>query len=168
MSYLTFAQTADTTIANTVTETTIFGTGAGTLTFPANFWVIGRTIRVEIRGDFADTGTPTSRIRVKAGATTLIDSTALTITALSGTEEWDISAIITCRTTGASGSLEAMLDFYYETTGGSSPINAFVIAGTTTTFDTTASGALDVTWEWGTASVSNTITSRIAYVEVLN
>lgn len=168
MSKLNFIQTANKTIADTVTETTLFGTGKGTLTFPANFWVVGRTVRLELHGDFADTGTPTARVRVKMGATTLIDSTALALVALGGTEEWEAIVIVTCRTTGVTGTLETILDFVYETTTGVSPLYAFDVNGTSTVFDTTASGAVDVTFEWGTANPANTITSQIAYVEVLN
>jgi len=165
---ITFAQTADKTIANTVTETTLFGTGVGTLTLPANFWVVGRTVRITISGDFADTGTPTARVKAKFGATTLIDSTALAIPALSGTEEWDTHILITCRTTGGTGTLETNIIFEYETTTGASAIERFDIPGTNTVVDTTASGALDATFQWGTASASNTLTSEIALVEVLN
>jgi len=168
MSYLAFAQTADKTIANTVTETTLFGTGIGTLTLAANFWVIGKTVRITISGDFADTGTPTARVKVKFGATTLIDSTALSLTALGGTEEWDIHILMTCRTTGAAGTIETNIIFEYETTIGSSPIERFDIPGTSTVVDTTAIGALDATFQWGTASASNTLTSEVALVEVLN
>jgi len=163
-----FVQTADKTIANTVTETTLFGTGVGTITLPANFWVAGKTVRMTISGDFADTGTPTGDVKIKFGATTLSDSTALAFAALSGTEQWDLHVIITCRTTGGTGTLETNVIFEYETTTGSSPIQRFDIAGTSTVVDTTASGALDATFQWGTASASNTITSEIALVEVLN
>lgn len=166
--HLAFAQTADKTIANTVAETTLLGTGKGTLTFPANFWVIGRTIRYTIHGDFADTGNPTTQIKIKLGSTTIIDSGAVTVTSLTGTEKWSLSGFLTCRTTGASGTIEATTDFEYETSVGSSPIEKFNIAGASTTFDTTASGALDLTWTWGTASASNTITSQIAIIQVLN
>ena len=166
--YLAFTQTADRTIANTVTETTLFNGGIGTLTFPANFWYVGRTVRVTISGDFADTGTPTGDVKIKFGATTLSDSTAIAFTALSGMEQWYLDVLITCRTTGATGTLETNVIFEYETTTGSSPIQRYDIAGTSTVIDTTASGAIDATFQWGTASASNTLTSEIALVEVLN
>jgi len=168
MGYIQFSQTADQTIANTVTETTLFGTGKGSLTLPANFWTAGKVIRATISGDFADTATPTVRIKVKFGAVTLIDSTALTPTGLAGTEQWDMHLLITCRTTGATGTLETNVIFEYETTTGVSPIERFDIAGTSTVVDTTASAALDATFQWGTASASNTLTSEVAIVEVLN
>ena len=166
--YLAFSQTADKTIANTVTETTLFGTGVGTLTLPANFWVVGRSVRVTLHGDFTDTGSPTVTVKVKLGATTMIDSGAITIPSLGGTEEWRCEVFLTCRTTGVSGIIETNIDFMYETTTGASAVEQLTISGTSTTFDTTASGALDATFQWGTASASNTITSEIALVEVLN
>jgi len=166
--YASFAQTADRTIANSAAEATLLGTGVGTLTFPANFWVVGRTIRFEMHGNIASTGTPTARVRLKMGATTLLDSTAITMTALAGTEEWDLVGLITCRSIGASGSLRANCFFTYETGSGSTPVDRLFIAGTTTTFNTTVSGAIDITFQWGTASALNTITSRLTAIEILN
>lgn len=163
-----FTQTADQTIANTTTETTLFGTGVGTITLPANFWVVGKTIRLEIHGDFADTGNPTAEIQVYYGATSLIDSGAITLSGLSGIEEWECEVIITCRSTGATGTLETVIDWEYETTTGSSAIERLDVSGTLTVVDTTAAGALDVTYQWGTANASNTLTSEVALVQVLN
>ena len=166
--YASFAQTADRTIANSAAEATLLGTGVGTLTFPANFWVVGRTIRFEMHGNIASTGTPTARVRLKMGATTLLDSTALTMTALAGTEEWDLVGLITCRSTGAGGTLRANCFFTYETGAGSTPVDRLFIAGATIVFNTTASGAIDVTFQWGTAALANTISSRLSAIEVLN
>lgn len=163
-----FTQTANTTIANTTTETTLFGSGVGTLTLPADFWTIGKTVRFTIHGDFADTGNPTAEIRVKLGATTVSDSTADTLAGLASTEQWQADVIMTCRTIGATGTVETVVNFEYETTMGSSPIQRLDIAGTSTVIDTTASAAIDCTFQWGTASASNTLTSQVALVEVLN
>jgi hypothetical protein len=41
-----FAATADKTVANTTTETSLVGTGVGTLTLPANCLTAGRSVRV--------------------------------------------------------------------------------------------------------------------------
>lgn len=165
--YIAYAATADQTITNTTTETTLFGTGVGTLTFPANFWTVGRIVRINISGDIADTGNPTAQVRVKLGATTVSDSTATTLAGLSGTEEWDCKVTLVCESIGASGTIETNIMFEYETTTGSSPVRRFDIAGTNTVYDTTASGAVDVTFQWGTASASNTLVSQISTVEVL-
>lgn len=163
-----FTQTADQTIASSTTETTLFGAGVGTLTLPANFWTVGKTIRLEIHGDFADTGTPTAEVQAYFGAVSLVDSGAITLSGLSSTEGWQAEVTITCRTTGATGTLETHIDWEYETTTGSSAIERLDVAGTNTVVDTTASGALDVTFQWGTNSASNTLTSKIAFITVLN
>ena len=163
-----FTQTADQTIANTTTETTMFGTGVGTLTLPANFWTVGKTIRVEIHGDFADTGNPTAEIQAYYGETSLIDSGAIALSGLGGTEEWECEVIITCRSVGGSGTLQTVIDWEYETTTGSSAIERLDVAGALQTVDTTASGALDVTFQWGTAAAANTIHSHVAFVQILN
>ena len=163
-----FTQTADQTIANTTTETTLFGTGVGTLTLPANFWVVGKTIRIEIHGDFADTGNPTAQIRVKLDAVELSDSTAITLSGLGGTEEWETEVIITCRSVGGSGTVETVVDWEYETTTGSSAIERLDIGGTLQTVNTTQSDTLDITFEWGAANALNTLTSEVGFVTVLN
>ena len=146
----------------------MFGSGVGTLTLPANFWTVGKTIRFEIHVDFADTGNPTADIHVFYGATKLSDSSPIALSGLSATEGWETRVLITCRTVGATGTVETHIDWEYETTTGSSPIERLDVAGTITTIDTTASGALDATFTWGTAAAANTLTSKIAFVEVLN
>ena len=163
-----FTQIADKVIADTTTETTMFGTGVGTLTLPADFWTVGKTIRLEIHGDFADTGNPTAEVQVYQGATSLIDSGAITLSGLAGTEEWECHVVITCRSVGETGTLETIIDWEYETTTGSSAIERLDVQGTTTTIDTTASQVLDATFQWGTAVAANTLTSEIGLVEVLN
>ena len=163
-----FTQTADQTIANTTAETSMFGTGVGTLTLPANFWTVGKTIRVEIHGDFADTGNPTAEVQAYYGATSLIDSGAIALSGLGGTEEWETEVVITCRSIGATGTVETIIDWEYETTTGSSAIERLDVAGVLRTIDTTAAGALDATFQWGTAAAANTLHSHVGFVEVLN
>ena len=163
-----FTQTADQDIDDTTTETTMFGTGVGTLTLPANFWTVGKTIRFEIHGDFADTGNPTTEIQVYLDAVSLIDSGAITLSGLGGTEEWECHVIMTCRSVGANGSIETIIDWEYETTTGSSPIERLDVAGKLTTIDTTQADVLDATFQWGTANAANVFKSEVAIVEVLN
>jgi len=163
-----FVETADKTIANTTTETTMFGTGVGSLTLPANFWIVGRTLRIEIHGDFADTGNPTAEVQAYLGSTSCIDSGAITLAGLAGTEEWECVVLMTCRSTGASGTIETVIDWEYETSTGSSAIERLNVAGTTTTIDTTGTLVIDATFQWGTAAAANTLTSTIGCAQVLS
>jgi hypothetical protein len=60
------------TTANTTTATTIFGTGVGTLTLPANFAVAGRTVRIRAGGIYSTDGAGrTIAFTMKFGATRL-------------------------------------------------------------------------------------------------
>ena len=166
--HLSFSQTADKTIENTTDTITLMGTGVGTTNFEGGFWVVGRTVVTHLHGEVEDTGTPTATIILNMGSTELVSSGAVTLSSLGGTEEWECDVIIVCRSIGGSGTLQATVAFQYETTTGSSPVEVINIQGTLTTYDTTAAGAIDLLWSWGTASVSNIITSEIMYVQVLN
>lgn len=170
MSIKIFSGTADQTIANTTTETTLFGTGVGNLTLPASFWFVGRQIRIRLAGTIATTLTPTADIKLKYGSTVLLDSTALALPVLTGTNPWKIEATITCRSTGASGSVGAEMDIEL-TSGGvvvGAALKVAILPVAPTTIDTTSASALDVTFTWGTASALDTITTKTALVEFLN
>ena len=159
-----FTQTASTTVVNTVTETSLIGTGVGTLTLPANFLVLGKTIRITSKGFHSSTGSTPIRIRVKLGSTTVLDtgshSSHNDTNAL-----YEIEAIITCRTTGASGTVFSQ--GVYEEVG--STLDRVPMSNTTTTtINTTTSQVITITVEWGTADSGNTITSTNTIVEILN
>lgn len=159
-----FTATADQNINTTAAETTLFASGVGTLTLPANFWTIGKTIRVTMKGYWSQTGSsPTRTLRVKAGAVTVI-SKALTVFGGAVTNmAWAVDVLITARTLGGSGTLMAQGVATLEGNG------SYGTATTATaTVDTTASAALDVTWQFGTSDANNKVVVTNATVEVLN
>ena len=157
-----FTQTATGTVANTVTETSMDSTGVGSKTLPANFFVAGKKLRIVGYGIHSASGSPTLRIKVKLGSTVVLDTTAIA-TKNSTNEVFHMMAEITCRTTGASGTLFAQGVYDEVGFAGFQMVNT-----TTTTIDTTASQAITVTATWGTASASNTISMTNFSVEVLN
>ena len=161
-----FTQTADQTIANTVTETTLFGTGVtvgGGLTLPANFFVAGKTLKLHIHGYHSSTGNPNVTIKIKLGSTVV--ATATDVSGNGATDGFYFDGEIVCRTTGATGTVSAGGQYDEVHTSG---LNMGIVQTGTTTIDTTASQVIDVTLTWGTADAGNTVTSQIAYVEVLN
>lgn len=167
LSATLFTGTANANVVNTVTETTIIGTGSGSLALPANFFVAGKTIRITLKGGIETTGTPTLRIRIKLGSTTILDTTAITLVAITGTQLFEITAELTCRSTGASGSVMGEGKFnYFSSKTVINPVSMYL--GTAVTVDTTAAQTIDVTAEWGTASSANAIRHRISAFEVLN
>ena len=148
-----FLATASATVANTVTETTLIGSGVGTLTLPANFWRVGRSIKIYAAGVISDTGTPTVRFRTKLDSTSIIDSTAIALSGTLSNTGWELTADLICRTAGGSGTIFGQGSFHY---GADNRIPLSAVAAVT--IDTSASDALNLTIEWGAASASNTIT----------
>lgn len=151
---------ADKTVANTLTETSLVGTGvpgqSGTL--GANFFNVGSSLRWRLMGYLSDTGTPTLQIKVKLGSTIIYDTTAITLPNLSGNQLFFMEGRSTCRTTGATGTVFSTSEVFCNT-GASSLGNLDLIVPTAAvTIDTTVSQTFDVTATWGTASASNSIT----------
>jgi hypothetical protein len=158
-----FTQTSDATCANTTTETTLTSTGVGTLTLPANFFVSGKTIKLQAYGFHSSTSGATLTIRVKLGSTTI-----LTATGSSGTDTNAViimDTMITCRTTGASGTVAGQ-GVYSEM--GNSPNFRQMVNTSTVTVDTTASQAITMTAQWSAAAAGRTITVTNLSVQVLN
>lgn len=159
-----FLATAGATVANTVTETTVIGSGIGTLTLPANFFRVGKTFRLTAMGFVSTTGTPTLNLRQKLGSTVITATGAVTTGSGLANALLSVSTLLTCRTVGASGTVIAAGQ------AGIGTVNAglYPTSGTTVTIDTTASQAIGLTAEWGTASASNTLTVTNVAVERLN
>jgi hypothetical protein len=162
-----FTTTTDAAVSNTVSETTILGTADGSKTIPANWLLVGRTIRITVMGTITNTATPTLQIRAKLGASTILDTTAVATVAITGTRNFRYTALITCRTTGASGTVIGEGELRYNSAAGTGNI-VDAVNTATTTIDTTATQVLDVTAQWGAASASNTITGIVAMAEIAN
>ncbi len=167
-SSLQFSQTADKTIANTTTETTMFGTGVGTLTLPANSLAVGKVIRITMRGFIAMvSGNVTTRLRL--GGTLIENGATFTVTG-SGTLGFELLAEITVRVIGGLGSVVGGGKF--DAAGGSGA--AYVGAEkkldqvrAAVLIDTTIAQAIDVTHQFSVANAGNTVTIQQAFVEVL-
>ncbi len=154
-----FTATATKTIANTTTETTLFGTGEGTLTFPADFFVAGESIIVRMKGQLSDTGTPDFTISAKLGSTVIATEGPTALSGISAAE-WTIEIMLTCRSAGASGSFSTGGVFAYNGAGA-----IYISSASAVAVDTTAPQTLDLTWTWGTADPADTITVQEAIVE---
>jgi hypothetical protein len=165
-----FRQTADQTIANTITETTLFGTGVGSPTLPANFFTPGKSIRVSVQGDYSTLSASPGqyRVKIKLGSTILFDSTSLSLPTSATT--WAVSFIVTltCRSAGASGSVvvAGQVAIMNSSSGGVKYAPNTITQPVTV--DTTGALAIDCTWTFSAASASNTTTSRDVTIESLN
>lgn len=159
-----FTQTATKTVANTGSETALNSTGVGSLTLPASSLIAGRTIKITAAGFHSSTGNPTIRLKVKFGATIILDTGAVT-SGNSTNAFWEVRGFITCYTTGGTGTVWGQ-GFYSESGGGA---NSFSMVNTSAiTIDTTATQAITLTAQWGTADPGNTTTCTNLIVEDIN
>lgn len=164
-----FVGTADKTVTNTTTETTAFPTGVGTRTLQADWWQVGRSVRIKGFGVYttpAITG-GTVTIKVKLGSTVIaqVATSALLVGATAAA--FALEVVITCRTTGASGSVVIGGAVNYEVASAGRLFDNLDNDGAATTVDTTAEVDIDITSQWDSASVSKIIKTVVALIELL-
>lgn len=162
-----FSATADKTVANTVTETSLFGTGVGSLTLPANYFVAGKTIRVRMKGYIGNTSTPTIQIKSYVGTTAIADTTAQAMVALTGNHAFRIDALFTCRAVGGAsdGAVIGQIHATYENS--TSAYNISSVTTAAVNVSTIVDKAIDLKLTWGTAAAANTATITNAIVDVI-
>lgn len=162
VSGLTFVATASVTVADTTNETTLIGSGIGNLTLPANFYRVGKVLRIKAAGMVSNTGTPNLTITAKHGATVTGSTGGVaTEVGLSNTG-WTCEVIHVCRTVGGSGTVMSQGVFNYGANTQVVMANSGAI-----TIDTTTTQALNLTATWGTQSASNTISCHEFLIEIL-
>ncbi len=156
--YDSFSQTADKTVGNTVTETSIIGTGVGTMTIQSSDIYIGEVYKLCLSGYMDVNLTPTMTWRLKFGETTIVTS-VFNMLAIPANSGWHIEYHLCFRTLGVSGTCVVTGLFHYSD---ANTINQeSIVKVGTTTVDTTINSLLNLTVQWGTANLENTITSQI-------
>jgi hypothetical protein len=162
-----FAQTATVTVANTTTETTLVGAGAGSMVIPQGWLYAGSTIEVEARGYYSALALADPRIRVKLGSTAFCDAGATIDVAAATNRTWSMSCTITTR--AAPGSSVATIGqglAHYMTD--STTTHASVANTATSNVATNANITADVTVQWDAASASNTLTLTTLVLRIVN
>lgn len=158
-----FSQTGNSVVVSgTTSESTLIDGGVGTLSVPANGFNIGDSFRADFGGVLNVANNQTIRIRVKTGSVILLDSGTQAITNITS-DIWSLSINFTIRQLGAAGtaSIVSLGSFHYtKTVNGTTEGFAFNTVNNTT-FDTTINNTLDVTVEWGSANVANSIYSDV-------
>jgi hypothetical protein len=162
-TYGLFAQTADSApVANTAIETTIVGSGVGTLTVPANSFSIGDSFTCALDGILSSGSSATLHIRIKTlTGVILADTGIIDMDAATG-KPWVMNLYFTVRTLGgvtvasiSSGGL-----FSYIRNGGTQFEGYVLSTVNNTTFNTTVDNTLVITAQWDPASTGNSITSK--------
>lgn len=156
-----FTQTASVTVANNSAETTLVGSGVGTMTLPANFLTVGKTIQV-IAGGFygTDAVAPNMILRLKLGSTTILQQDAGgTLAAGIGNDRgWMFNGEFTIRAVGASGTAIGTGIAWFSIGGTAQKSYPFQMLAVSATFNTTGTLALALTADWDVADSDNTIT----------
>jgi hypothetical protein len=156
-----YAQTNTITVANTTTETTLVGTGAGSLTQPANSFIVGQSCVLDGGGVMSCLNNEQLTIRIYCGVSGLtLLGTVPTLTIPTSTGKWwGIAVYFTVRQIGAAGVAQLSLRAVYQQNvdTGNNLFGSSFHTVNTTTFDTTIINTLRITAQWGTASASNTI-----------
>jgi len=160
--YGLFAQTSNSsTVTNTTTETSIVGSGVGSLSVPANGFSVGDSFSGRLVGHISSKNNDTIRIKVKSGSVILGDSGLITMPQTTD-KHYTIDLNFTIRATGAAGVASIVTGMVFTYSKDAS--NAFEGYDSSiinnTTFDTTSSNTLDITVQWGAANVLNSIYSE--------
>lgn len=159
-------------VSKTVTAatlTSIVGTMSSSLTLPANFWSVGRQIRLKMNGFESAITSATQRWQVKLGTTVIGDTGVSTVAAALTNSFFELDFVITCKAVGGVGVgfLYAQGDVRYSNAG---TVQTMPMVNTAAVgYDTTAATQLlDVLLTYGATNASNTATSANFSVEILN
>jgi hypothetical protein len=158
-----YAQTATSIpVVNTTTETTILNGGVGSLSVPLNGFQVGDSFHAILSGLLSADNNNTVRIRIKSGVIVLADSGLITLPNITN-KFFDINIHFTIRVLGAAGvaSVSTSGQFTYSKNASNAFEGVDFLSINNTTFDTTIGNTLDITAEWGTASLTNSIATEI-------
>lgn len=165
--FVIFKQTADKSITNTASETSLFGTGIGSLTIPANMLVAGDYIRVNMQGFLSSANSAENfTFKVKMGSTTLVSITGAMFPNLSEAVI-DITLNIAVRSIGASGSVRPAGNIMIEIRSAGYAAMVRLQTSSDITIDTTASQTLDITGQWQNDNASNSLLTHVSTVEII-
>jgi len=157
-----FAQTAlGTLITNTTVETSLIGTGVGSLAVPANAFQVGDSFTAKMCGYLSCANNETIHIRVKSDGVTIVDAGVFEMK-IATNKYFELTLDFTITKIGAGGVAELFTNgqyIYNHNAAGELSGNNFALVSNTV-FDTTVVNALSITAEWGLAKTTNKIQSQ--------
>lgn len=164
LGFVPFDATTAATVGNTITETSLIGTGVGTKTIPANYFSVGSMVKIYLTGSIGtDAVVPSITIKVYHGATVLSTATVTPGAQIAAGTFFEYTSTIMVPTIGAGGNLVTGQVMWLNNATAVGP----AAAPASQAVNTTVAGALDVKITWGTAAALNTITVSTAYIEVI-
>lgn len=158
-----FAQTVNSTnITNTNVETSLIGSGVGSLSVPANGFQVGDSFHAKLIGHISANSAATLRIKIKSGSIILADTGVIDLDTITN-KHWEINVYFTIRSLGSAGtaSIASGGIFSYTKNSGLNFEGTNFSIVNNSTFDTTILNTLDVTAQWGAANAADSIYSEI-------
>ena len=170
-----FTQTASVTVANTTAEVTLVGSGVGTTTLPANFFLpTGKTIRITAKGYYSSAGTggQTIDIRVRLGGisgTVFLDTGAQAAATANTNRLWQVDGVFTWRTVdNGTGSGYAQGKFVVSGSATVAAIWDMENTAVTGSINYSTTQQIVLSADWNSAAAGDTITCTNLMIEVLN
>ena len=157
-----YAQTAlGTLITDTIVETSLIGTGVGSLTIPANGFSVGDSFTAKVCGALSCANNETIHIRVKSDGVTIAD-TGIFQMKLTTDKYFELILDFTIAAIGGPGTAKLFTNGQYSynhNAAGEIAGNNFALVSDTV-FNTTVTNVLSITAEWGSAKDANKIQSQ--------
>jgi len=160
-----FSQTGNSTpVTNTTSEQTLIDSGVGTLSVPANTFIIGDAFKINMLGHVTCQNNKTLRIRVKTNSVVLGDTGVINMPQTND-KHWSLDINFAIRQVGVPGvaSICSAAVFTFSKDASNAFEGADFVTIENTNFNTTILNTLDITAQWGNASVANSI-----YTNILN
>ncbi len=140
-----FAQTGDSIVTATTVETSIIASGVGSLTVPANGFIVGNSFVAKVGGSLVASNGNTIQIRVKSGLAVLAD---FLVPMDASASAFELELDFTIAVVGIAGVavIKSNGNFVYQSSGGGGTYQgANYNSSNITTFDTTIANTLDIT-----------------------
>ena len=158
-SFGSYSQTVQGPTINTTGEQSIVGTGVGSLSIPANAFIVGDSFHAKIGGLINATGgggRSEITLKIKNGAT-ILASTGVFDLDTATNQGWECELDFTIATIGGTGSICTNGNFAY-TKDNNRTVFGYIFQDVEA-IDTTVSNTLDVTVEWNVLNGSDDIYS---------
>lgn len=161
-SYGLYAQTAlGTKITATTVETSLVGSGVGTLSVPANTFKVGDSFTAKMCGYLSSVNNEDLYIRVRSNGIIIADAGLFKLN-ITTNKYFELSLDFTVTKIGVAGVAELFTNgqFSYNKNANTTvDANNFALISNTT-FNTTIINTLTITAQWATINVNNSIQSQ--------
>lgn len=141
------------------------------LTLPQNFFTVGKSLYIVMQGTWTNNAAVVFTSSVTFGSTVIISSGAYNMASNGsvGPSDWSMTIILTCASTGASGSIIGSgSGIFYRQNSASSPIAYLALQTQGNTINTAASQVVHLFMDWGTQNTNNNITVNSLFIQALN